>query len=261
VAQAIDSNVIVLAAAGNCVRLVVWPARFERCLAVAGSNVLDGTWKGSCRGSAVDITAPAQHIWRASRKPKETDPAAVGPGEGTSFAVALTAGVAALWLAHHGRPKLIQSLGPNERLQDRFVRLLRQTARVPTNGWDSSQFGAGIVDAKALLEAGIGGPAPAPELVAGIEAVAAPRRATPLDADEAAAAREFLTEATGGLEVATVDEALLDRHGLELIWLTLERQRHKGAFEAATPVPLSEALRQDLAKPQHRAVARAIGLS
>jgi hypothetical protein len=259
VTKAIDSNVIVLAAAGNCVRLVVWPARFERCLAVAGSNILDGTWKGSCRGTAVDIAAPAQHVWRASRKQNETSPAAVGPGEGTSFAVALTAGVAALWLAHHGRPKLIESLGPNERLQDRFVRLLREAARVPGNGWDSSEFGAGIVDAKALLEAGIGGPVPGPDLVAGLEAVAAPRRATPLDADEAAAAREFLTEAAGGLEATAMDETLLDRHGLELIWLTLERQRHKGVLEVASPVPLSGALRQDLAKPENRAVARVIG--
>ena len=259
VANAIDSNVIVLAAAGNCVRFVVWPARFERRLAVADSNILDGIWKGSCRGPAADIAAPAQHVWRATRKPNETNLAAVGPGEGTSFAVSLTAGDAALWLAHHGRPKLIESLGPNERLQDRFVRLLRQTARVPGNGWDSSEFGAGIVDAKALLEAGIGGPVPAPELVAGLGAVAAPLRATPLDADEATAAREFLTEVTGGLEAAATDDALLDRHGLELIWLTLERQR-KGTLEAAMPVPLSEALRQDLTKPEHRAVARAVGL-
>jgi hypothetical protein len=129
VERAIESNLIVLAAAGNCVRFVVWPARFERCIAVAGSNVHDDTWRGSCRGEAVDVAAPAQHVWRASRKPDDTDPAAVGPGEGTSFAVALTAGVAAIWLSHHGRERLIASLGPSERLQDRWRISRRRISR------------------------------------------------------------------------------------------------------------------------------------
>lgn len=155
VERAIENNLIVMAAAGNCVRIVVWPARFDRCIAVAGSNIHDTTWKGSCRGDAVDISAPAQHVYRASRRVDSVDPADVGPGEGTSFAVALTAGVAAMWLAHHGRQRLIESLGPGERLQDRFARLLRRTARVP-NGWDQATFGAGVVDALALLRAGNG---------------------------------------------------------------------------------------------------------
>jgi endonuclease G len=259
VAKAIESNVIVLAAAGNCVKLVVWPARFERCLAVAGSNIRDESWKGSCRGLAVDITAPAQHVWRASCKPADTNPVVAGPGEGTSFAVALTAGVAALWLAHHGRQKLIERLGPGEKLQDRFVYLLRQTARVPENGWNKNDFGAGIVDALALLKAGTGGPVPSGELVAGLEAMAAPRRATPLDADQATAAREFLAEAMGSLEAASVDEAVLDRHGLELIWLTLQRQRQKGSLETAGGVIPSEALQRQLTQPELAGLARLVG--
>src|SRR5262249_42476634 len=108
IARAVQADVIVLAAAGNCVRFVVWPARFDECLAVAGTNSPDKPWPGSCRGAAVDVAAPGQNVIRASI-PRGTGPGGsdVGQGQGTSFAVALTAGVAALWLAHHGRANLI----------------------------------------------------------------------------------------------------------------------------------------------------------
>lgn len=253
VERAIENNLLVLAAAGNCVNVVVWPARFERCIAVAGSNVRDAVWKGSSRGSAVDVTAPAQHVYRASRRPNSPNPADFGPGEGTSFAVALTAGVAAMWLAHHGRQQLIDSLTPGEKLQDRFISLLRRTARVPA-GWNKNDFGAGIVDATALLRAGLG--------VAEAVAEAGLQRAgTPMQADQAEAAREFLAELAGRAEVAAVDPAVLDAHGLELIWLALERQRRPaGAREAAGgPLP-SSALREALARPENMRLAASLGV-
>ena len=73
--------------AGNCVSTVVWPARYDKCIAVAGVDSADRKWKGSCSGSAVDISAPAQNVYRASAITHD-----VGQGEGTSYAVALTAG-------------------------------------------------------------------------------------------------------------------------------------------------------------------------
>lgn len=148
--RAVDANVIVLAAAGNCVHQVVFPARYEECIAVAGSNAADAPWRGTCRGASVDVAAPAQNVLRA-----EPDAAAVGQGQGTSFAVALTAGVAALWLAHHGRSTVVAAARANgETVQRLFARLLRSTARRPS-GWDATEFGAGIVDARALLGAGL----------------------------------------------------------------------------------------------------------
>ncbi len=84
--RAVEANVIVLAAAGNCVKLVVWPARFDDCIAVAGTNFDDAPWRGSSKGSDVDISAPAENVYRAS-----VDAPSVGQGQGTSFAVALTA--------------------------------------------------------------------------------------------------------------------------------------------------------------------------
>lgn len=153
---AIRDGVIVLAAAGNCVGFVVWPARYEEVIAVAGSNRADRPWKGSCRGEAVDISAPGEFVPRANRSPANGgSPESVAGGQGTSFAVALTAGVAALWLAHHGPDAIRRSLGPSETVQSRFVGLLRASARrVP--GLDPDDFGAGVVDAAGLLGLGLG---------------------------------------------------------------------------------------------------------
>ncbi|WP_252930216.1 S8 family serine peptidase [Paracoccus sp. 08] len=148
--SAIEHDIIILAAAGNCVSSVVWPARYEEVIAVAGTNIDDRPWKGSCRGSAVDISAPAEFVWRALRA-RSTDPTSeVSGGQGTSFAVALVAGVAALWLEHHGRDAVItESRARAVSVQRLFKAALQQTARQPPN-WDSDQFGAGIVDADAL---------------------------------------------------------------------------------------------------------------
>lgn len=151
VRKAIDNDIIVLAAAGNCVRTVVWPARYDEVIAVGGSNVSDRPWKGSCRGDAVDICAPAELVWRAQRANPADPQNIVGGGQGTSFAVALTAGVAALWLAHHGRQAAIQAArAKGLSLQALFKSALKKTARVPP-GWDHDDFGAGLVDAEQLL--------------------------------------------------------------------------------------------------------------
>jgi serine protease len=149
--RAVEADVIVLAAAGNCVGLVVWPARYEDCIAVAGINVHDKPWRGSSHGPDVDISAPGENVFRA--RIEQGKPPTVGQGQGTSFAVALTAGVAACWLAHHGRPNLIAAAhARGETLQAMFRRLLRATARRPAD-WDGLNMGAGIVHAKRLLEA------------------------------------------------------------------------------------------------------------
>jgi len=68
---------------------------------------------------------------------------------GTSYSAAHLAGVAALWLAHHGADTLRTRYGSE--LQAVFLHLLRSGGcRVPS-GWDASQWGAGVLDAAALL--------------------------------------------------------------------------------------------------------------
>lgn len=114
--RAVNNGVIVCCAAGNIfgandvLHAVVWPAHYPEALAVAASNANDLPWSGSSRGPEVDITAPGESVWHAiANKGKPlTD---VSRGDGTSFAVATTAGVAALWLAYHGRDQLIADYG------------------------------------------------------------------------------------------------------------------------------------------------------
>lgn len=151
VRAAIARDAIVLAAAGNCVRVVVYPARFDDVIAVAGINIADQPWRGSSRGSSVDISAPAELVWRAQRQHIEDPTDTVGAGQGTSFAVALTAGVAALWLSHHGRDQV--RAAAHQRgvsVQALFKSALQATVRRPAI-WDADDFGPGVIDAEQLL--------------------------------------------------------------------------------------------------------------
>jgi subtilisin family serine protease len=147
------ANVIVLAAAGNQVRTVVWPARYDDVIAVAASNYDSKPWSGSCRGRAVSVTAPGETIWCAS-----TRSVAAGQTEdclavsnGTSFAVATTAGVAALWLSYHDGNPAMDALKNTNAVAWAFADVLRRTVR-RVNGWNTSQFGPGIIDAARVLE-------------------------------------------------------------------------------------------------------------
>ena len=150
--KAIAEGCVVLAAAGNCVGFVVWPARYPEVIAVAGFNIHDLPWKGTCRGVAVDISAPGEFVPRANRSPSNGgSPTDVRGGQGTSFAVALTAGIAALWLGHHGAAAVKAGIGAGETVQERFVNLLKATAWRPAH-WPGNEYGAGIANAEALLK-------------------------------------------------------------------------------------------------------------
>ncbi len=245
--RAVDENMIVMAAAGNSVRVVVAPASYDDCLAVAGTTPADEPWSGSSRGKAVDVAAPGDRVWVANFD-RDPDPWArtIDTSSGTSYAVAHLAGVAALWLAHHGRDDLIRRYqASGMRLQDVFRAIIRNTARRPA-GWDSD-FGAGIVDAEAVLRAPLPRP---PRFTAagpavrrsqtGVERIAALLG----EADTAAVAAGL----AGVLDVAVQDvPAALPRFEGEIAWLVLhdadfaERIRRgsppRGLGLAAAPPP------------------------
>jgi serine protease len=151
VVYARNRGVIVCAAAGNCVSFVVFPAAYDEVVAVAACDAERAIWKGSCRGGAVDITAPGDRVWHAVANADDTL-SNVSQGSGTSYAVATVAGIAALWLAKHGRDNIIRACGGREKLPSTFMQLLRATA-TPVPGWPAGQFGGGLVDADKLLAA------------------------------------------------------------------------------------------------------------
>lgn len=147
------NNLIVMAAAGNCVRFVVAPAAYKNCIAVGATGNQSKPWRGSSRGRKVDFSAPGEHVWTAHIKEQGDPLDAVKAKQGTSFAVANTAGVAALWLAHHNLDRDTVTLPPGTYMQDVFVDQVAASVTVPGD-WAShnGKYGAGIVNAKALLE-------------------------------------------------------------------------------------------------------------
>ncbi|MEM9670430.1 MAG: S8 family serine peptidase [Pseudomonadota bacterium] len=243
--RAVKDNILVMAAAGNCVGFVVHPAAQKHCIAIAGTNIDDRPWQGSSHGKAVDVSAPAELVWRAKRQKVGAGTDEISGGQGTSFAVALVAGVAALWLAHHDRDKLIKSLGQDETLQDRFRSLLRSTARRPSHGqWNSSEYGAGIVDAEALLKA-------SPKAQAATESLIL----ATIDEDETFTkdVPELVARATGHeFDDLGLNLAERQRYGLELAWLAYNKAQNK--LRPGTPT--ETAVIEPIASPSLRVATR-----
>ncbi len=156
--RAIDADMIVMSAAGNCVGKVVFPARLKDVIAVAAVDENNKRWKGSSRGSTVDISAPGENVYVARRFAEGVGNNIPDPlkyidktGQGTSYAVALTAGCAALWLEYFGLPAVkAEARGRGINVQELFRAAIVDTAHAP-HGWDHGRMGAGIVDARDLL--------------------------------------------------------------------------------------------------------------
>lgn len=156
--RAVEAGIIVCTAAGNKIGsndifpIVVWPAAYDEVIAVAGTNCEDKKWRGSSRGPEVNISAPAESVWRLDGK----DPTKVGQGDGTSYATPAVAGVAACWLAAHGgRQALIQHYGKAKYVPLAFAHLLKTVGyRRPAN-WDTRLMGPGIIDAGAIVRAAL----------------------------------------------------------------------------------------------------------
>ena len=155
------NNVIVLAAAGNHFKKVVWPARYDSVAAVAATNVNSRPWSGSAGGKSVEVSAPGESVWVASTRFEEdgTVRNCFQTGDGTSYAVATTAGIAALWLSFHNGSDALEALKDEGRVSWAFREVLRQAVRTP-DGWDARRHGPGIVDAHRVLTA----PLPEPPL-------------------------------------------------------------------------------------------------
>ena len=157
--EAYDKGAIVVAAAGNMTSEVTYPGKHKRTITAGGSTAGKRPWTGGSRGPRVDVCAPADEVYRANWKKGATgafEPVYAKRGSGTSFATAHVSGVACLWLARWGAALNIYQDAPWQRVEA-FRHVIERTAVVPP-GWDTTQFGAGIIDAEAVLRA----PLPAP---------------------------------------------------------------------------------------------------
>lgn len=220
--RAIDAGIIVRAAAGNVWPWVVYPAKYRQVIAVAAVNCAYEPWKDSAHGKAVDISAPGESVWRARRIKKKGKPGqdVVRPSSGTSYAIATTAGACALWLAHHGRRKLIQRYGASN-LAAVFREVLTTYGFFRPPGWGTDEYGVGILRADELLKA----PLPASPPAAGLapKSIRGPR---PVETTVQRLADYFPGMTQGELRTSlervlrvkgrALDE-LLEEHGDELV--------------------------------------------
>jgi Subtilase family len=239
---AVDNDILVVCAAGNHTHfVVVFPASLDFVVAVAGSNLHDKPWSGSAwNRDRIAVAAPGECVWTCWRAKNDDPLDAVGTGSGTSYATANLAGVAALWLAFHG--DRVSEFKRGRTLCGAFQELLRRTARVPA-GWDTS-YGAGIVDAAALLQA-------RPSLLDEVSALPA-ATADPVWAGVLAAlgeapgsageqaVRDRLAEAFG-VAPAGLPACLAD-FGTELIHLLVRQRIRLGAAPAPTASDVGDLL-------------------
>ena len=158
---AVEQGIIVVAAAGQSQgypvsQHVAAPACYPEVIAVGGS-IGPLPWEGAFHGPEVDICAPAVQIYHASFRANGDERFATSAG--TSFATAITAGLATLWLQMHGGRQAIEQAVPGVSVQQVFRHQLKETAvdttifadDPPPGGWPTSMYGEGLINARALL--------------------------------------------------------------------------------------------------------------
>jgi subtilisin family serine protease len=142
--HAYRKNMLLITSAGNCLPWVIYPARYDYCLAVGASTKDKTYWDWGPHDPRVDISAPGVDVWTTSvTVVDKVTTYGWDAGTGGSFSTAMMAGAAALWLGFH-------SARPGEPLQDAFVAAVKNSTTPPPD-WNTFLHGAGIIDIAALL--------------------------------------------------------------------------------------------------------------
>ena len=154
--NAYEKGVIFVCAGGQHVPPVVAPACFGRTIAVGGTTSEDRVWAKASRGPEIDWSAPAADIRRATISKKTGPYVYEDNGDGTSFASALSTGVAAMWLTHRAQ-EINQKYGKTWMRVCAFKEIAKATARLPTppKPWFPGVAGTGILNAEAVLGAAL----------------------------------------------------------------------------------------------------------
>ncbi len=208
--KAARAGIVTVCAAGNCYGPVVFPAKMAPlglATAVAAVDYVLQPWEKTCKGPEVTVSAFGESVWGAKKNAANAPNTTISASQGTTLASSLTAGVAALWVAHHGgRAKLLQIAATRKTtVQKLFNEAVQKTAHRPS-GWPS-KMGAGLLDAAALLNFDITKGSAIPS-----DAPGAPTGVTPL--------KRFLTstmseaDAIAGQESAILSEDL----AAETLW-------------------------------------------
>ena len=151
--EAVKQNIIAVAAAGqyNPVRETCEPARYSEVVGVAGIDGFNGLregkpWEHSSRDpdGTITISAPATPVYRAKVTVGRRDD--YNDSEGTSYATAFVAGIAAMWLSYHFH----DGYEGNIPAYQCFKEHLHRTA---ARHWpDREKWYVGLVDAEQLIK-------------------------------------------------------------------------------------------------------------
>jgi subtilisin family serine protease len=170
--EAYEAGLILVAAGGQVVDSVCYPAKYSRTIGVGGVTPARRIWfRYRVGGEMIDVWAPAADVQRAdplategavavrpvegadpgmSGLSSESSSGGYGSGAGTSYATVHVAAAAAMWLVARGAEIAAGYPQPWQRIE--AFRLLLQATAIPLVG-PQLENGTGILNIEALLRA------------------------------------------------------------------------------------------------------------
>ncbi|MES2690191.1 MAG: S8/S53 family peptidase [Bacteroidota bacterium] len=128
----------------------VQPASSSYAISCTASTVGRHPWSKAWKSRRIDVAAPGESVNVATVTPSN-DRNLTEKSCGTSYSTALTAASVALWYAHWG-VNYIQSLYGKSSVFSVFKNVMQGYA-INGAGWNTAQYGPGILDVEALLKA------------------------------------------------------------------------------------------------------------